>query len=288
MSSSGARKRKPVEIPDNAEGGRPFLKWAGGKGQLLDELLARVPEDYGSYFEPFLGGGALLFALEPRRGVVSDINPELVAAYQTVRDNPSGLIKDLQRHVYEKSYYYRIRAADREPGFLRWSKLRRASRLIYLNRTCYNGLYRVNSRGQYNTPFGRYTNPRIVDAQNLMLCSRILQPLKVIEAGFQSVLKHARRNDFVYFDPPYVPISTTSSFVGYSCVGFGREDQIELRDICRTLDKRGVKVMISNSAAIFVRELYRGFRIAEVKASRAINSRAGRRGKISELIITNY
>ena len=175
-------KRRAVRRSDVAEGGelpstvqapcRPFLKWVGGKGQLLPELLAAAPRTFESYFEPFIGGGALFFALRPEQGALSDINEDLINAYQVVRDDPEGLIRKLQGHRYEKGHYYEVREADRTPTFARWSKARRAARLIYLNRTCYNGLYRVNSRGYFNAPFGKYVNPRIVDAENHPLFSR--------------------------------------------------------------------------------------------------------------------
>jgi len=267
---------------------RPFLKWVGGKTQLLAAIRARCPARFNRYFEPFLGGGAVFFSLAPRRAVISDLNPELVNAYVVVRDEVEELIRELSSHVYEAEYFYRMRAADRGEKFGEWSALKRASRLIYLNKTCYNGLYRVNAKGFFNTPIGRYANPRIVDAENLRACSAALAGTEIAVGGFEQAAKRAKRGDFVYFDPPYVPLSATSSFTSYSREGFGLEQQAALARLCKRLDEKGVLFLLSNSASAASRELYRGFEIEEVRASRAINSNAAKRGEIAEILVRNF
>lgn len=271
------------------DGCKPFLKWAGGKGQLLPELVKRLPKSYNRYFEPFVGAGALFFHLAPEQACLSDINAELINCFLTVRDDVASLIRDLKRHKHDESYYYRMRALDRSPG--KWAKLsavRRASRTIYLNRTCYNGLYRVNGKGEFNVPFGKYKNPTICDAENLQRCSALLRQAEIRVAPFFAVLKHARKGDFVYFDPPYAPLSATANFTSYHVDGFEAQDQEALRDVVRTLTKRGVKVMLSNSNASSVLKLYSDFNLEFVQASRAINSKGTQRGKIREVIVTNY
>ncbi len=267
---------------------KPFLKWAGGKTQLLPQLLSRVPTSFGRYYEPFLGGGALLHALQPRSAFVSDINHDLVNCYEVVRDEVERLIVSLRNHRYESEHFYRIRNSDRSATFARWSKVRRASRFIFLNKTCFNGLYRVNSKGHFNVPFGRYDNPTILDTKNLRACSEMLSGVSIQQASFLEFERKAKRGDFVYFDPPYVPLSATSSFTSYSADGFGSEMQRELFRLCTRLDRRGVKFMLSNSSAPLVSELYRRFRIERVPASRAINSKSSERGKVMELIVRNY
>ena len=267
---------------------RPFLKWVGGKGQLLSELASRLPRNIKRYYEPFVGGGALFFHTEPEHAVLSDINEELIAAYEVIRDDVEALIEDLRKHKYEKEHYYKVRNADRESSYRAWPPVEKASRLLYLNKSCFNGLYRVNSRGFFNVPFGRYVNPTIVDAENLRACSKALQQAKIERGGFEQIEEVITPADFVYFDPPYVPLSATSYFTGYSRNGFDLEMQKSLFELCRRLDKRGVRFMLSNSAAGFVKELYRKFRVEIVHASRAVNSKATARGKIEEVIVTNY
>lgn len=267
---------------------KPFLKWVGGKSQLLEELIKRVPRKFSAYHEPFLGGGALFFALQPATSYLSDINPELINAYQVVKSKVTELIDDLKKHIYEKNYYYKVRSADRSLEYLEWDSVRRASRIIFLNKTGFNGLYRVNSKGHYNVPFGRYTNPRILDQVNLRACSRALAKAQITSIAFKQALKNANKGDFVYFDPPYLPLNRTSSFTSYSKHSFNLQEQISLRDACNELDKKGIQFMLSNSATAGVIELYSGFRQEFVSASRAINSNANKRGKIDEIIVTNY
>ena len=280
---------KTAEIlPQNTALPKPFVKWVGGKTQLLSELAQRVPNDFGRYYEPFVGGGALFFRLHPTRACLTDINPDLVNLYTVIRDQVEALIEDLGQHVYEEDYFYQVRGADRTPGYAAWTDVQRASRFIYLNKTCYNGLYRVNSKGQFNAPFGSYTSPTILDAENLYACHKVLQKAVIEVADFHTVKRRIRANDFVYFDPPYAPLSATSKFTSYTKNGFDVEMQYALRDLCRALDKRSVRFMLSNSSAPLILDLYSEFNVEFVYATRSINSKAGKRGKIAEVVVTNY
>lgn len=267
---------------------KPFVKWAGGKSQLLPELVKRLPQSYERYFEPFAGGAALFFHLQPHKACLVDANENLINTYQVIKDRVEELIDDLEHHVYESDYYYCIRNMDRTEAYQTWSDVQKASRLIYLNKTCYNGLYRVNSRGEFNTPFGRYINPTILDKENLRNCSHALRQTKLIAGSFSSIKKTATSKDFVYFDPPYEPLSATANFTGYSQGGFDASMQTELRNFCDHLHLRGVRFMLSNSSAPLILELYRSYKVEFVFASRMINSKAKDRGKIPEVIITNY
>jgi DNA adenine methylase len=279
------RLRSAIALPA-VPAARPFLKWAGGKGQLLDQFEPLFPRQFAGYHEPFTGSGAVFFRLRPRRAVLSDANRELVEAFEVVRDDVDALIRLLRRHPYEERYYYRMRALD--PSDL--SKVERAARLLYLNRTCFNGLYRVNRSGQFNVPFGRYANPVICPEENLRAASAALEGVPVKNEPFERVVGRARRGDFVYFDPPYFPLSATSSFTAYTRDAFGPEQQERLRDVVVALSLRGCKVMLSNSYCRYILNLYRGsgFRIHKVHATRAINCRAAKRGAIPEAVITNY
>lgn len=267
---------------------RPFVKWAGGKGQLLTELRSRVPATFGSYFEPFAGAGALFFSLQPQIAYLADVNEELINAYMVVQQDVEHLIELLADYSYDRDRYYAVRALDRNSAFDNLSPAARAARFIYLNKTCFNGLYRVNSRGEFNVPFGRYVNPTICDSDNLRACSATLQDVTLAVKGFAASCAQASRGDFVYLDPPYMPLSRTSSFTRYAKDDFTASDQERLRDTCRALNKAGVFFMLSNSAAPLMYELYREFAIEEVAASRAINSKAAKRGAVSELIVRNY
>jgi DNA adenine methylase len=267
---------------------RPFVKWAGGKSQLLSHLRHYLPARFNRYWEPFLGGGAFFFSTAPVSAVLSDINEDLIATYKVVQGNVEALIAELQEHRYEREYFYSVRNWDRQEGFHESSAVKRAGRFVYLNRTCFNGLHRVNSRGYFNVPFGRYSNPKIVDAENLRRCSKALKNADIRLASYLSIESEVEQGDLVYFDPPYVPISVTSSFTSYTKDGFGFEDQIALRDMCLRLADRGVFVLLSNSASPFVEALYDGFTIHRVGAARAINSKAHKRGPVDELIITSY
>lgn len=269
---------------------RPFLKWAGGKTQLLDELLARMPTHFNNYYEPFVGSGALFFALcrlgRIRHAYLSDINAELIDTYLALRDHVQEVINFLSQFPYSKEFYYYLRSLDPSTLPLPF----RAARMIYLNKTGYNGLYRVNRQGQFNVPFGRYKDPKFFERDNLLAVSDALQNVDIVCAPFQKVLDLASAGDWVYFDPPYVPLSETASFTSYHSNGFSLADQIALRDTCLLLTQRGTLFMLSNSDTETVRRLYDfpGLYIHEVLASRAINCVGNRRGKITELIITNY
>lgn len=266
----------------------PIVKWVGGKRQLMFELLENMPDDYNRYFEPFIGGGALFFELQPDNAYISDMNDELINLYQVVRNNVEDLISDLKEHDISKEYFMNIRNIDRTEEFANWSDVKRASRFIYLNRTCFNGMYRVNSKGEFNVPFGHYKNPRIVDENNLKNCSNLLKRTEIKHADFSEILTKVKKGDFVYFDPPYVPLSETSSFTSYTKDGFDIDMQFKLRDVCDELDEIGVKFLLSNSDAKLVNELYEKYNIKKVFASRQINANAEGRGKITEVLVRNY
>lgn len=275
--------------PENTPPAKPFVKWAGGKTQLLPELNARAPHTFGTYHEPFLGGGAFFFDLYNHARLtasrLTDINPHLVDAYLAVRDHVEDIIPLLAEHKAQHSepYFYQVRA--QQPDTLPLSE--RAARLLYLNKTCYNGLYRENRSGQFNVPFGRYKNPSIYDEDNLRAASRALQTATIEQAHFSDVLNQIQTGDFVYFDPPYHPVSSTANFTAYSKNSFGETEQTQLRDVFAALAARDVYVMLSNSDTPFIRALYQDFTIGEVWASRQINSKATKRGRVGEVIVSN-
>lgn len=252
------------------------------------ELLKNMPKNYNRYFEPFIGGGALFFELQPDNAYISDMNEELINLYSTVRDNVYKLIHDLSKHEITKEYFLKIRNLDRTEKFLNLSSIERASRFIYLNRTCFNGMYRVNSKGEFNVPFGNYKNPRIIDENNLLNCSELLKKTEIKCADFSEILNKVQKGDFVYFDPPYVPLNETSSFTSYTKDGFDIDMQFKLRDVCDELDSMGVKFMLSNSDTKLVNDLYENYEIKKVFASRQINANADGRGKITEVLVKNY
>ncbi len=266
---------------------RPFLKWAGGKVRLLRQYADLFPDEIGSYHEPFLGSGAVFFRLCPRLGGevhLSDRIEDLILTYRAVRDDVAGVIRCLRRHVYDREHYYRVRAQN--PA--RLSPAGRAARLIYLNRTGFNGLYRVNRSGRFNVPFGRYVNPTICDGDGLRRASESLEGAEIEKRGFEDLPGCVERGDFVYLDPPYHPKSKTSNFTSYTPDAFGEDEQRALAETCRALHARGARFMLSNSDTPFVRKLYRGFDIRRVYAARAINSSPGGRGKVAELVVRNY
>lgn len=266
----------------------PIVKWVGGKRQLMFELIKNMPKSYNRYFEPFIGGGALFFELQPEQAYISDMNEELINLYSVVRDNVYELIKDLSKHEVSKEYFLEIRNIDRTEQYTELSDVERASRFIYLNRTCFNGMYRVNSQGQFNVPFGHYKNPRIIDENNLLNCSELLKKTEIKCADFSEILTKVKKGDLVYFDPPYVPLNETSSFTSYTKDGFDINMQFKLRDVCDELDNKGVKFMLSNSDTKLVNELYANYEIKKVFASRQINANADGRGKITEVLVRNY
>lgn len=265
---------------------KPFIKWAGGKSQLLPSMAPFFPPkaQISRYFEPFLGGGAVFFHLQHPRSFLSDSNASLVELYDIVKNHVEELIKALKVHRNEHDYFYEIRSQD--PAKL--SAIRRAARFIFLNKTCFNGLYRVNGKGEFNVPFGKYKNPAICDADGLRAASMALKHATITNADYQSVLDKARPTDFIYLDPPYHPLSKTSSFTSYTSDKFGEGEQKELANVYRELANRGCFVMLSNSDTPLIREIYKDFHIYEIQASRAINSKPEGRGKITELLIINY
>ena len=271
---------------------KPLVKWAGGKRQLLPHIHAALPADAPQrFYEPFIGGGAVLFSLEPARARVNDLNGELINLYEVVRDGVDELIAELAGYPNETEFFYALRAADRDARrFAALSPVERAARTLYLNRTCYNGLYRVNAAGQFNAPFGRYKNPTICDEGTLRAVHRYFADNDVAfsQGDFAAAVAEAREGDFVYFDPPYDPVNVTSSFTGYQKGGFDRTEQERLKEVCDDLDRRGVKFLLSNSATDFIRELYADYEVGIVGATRAINSVGSRRGKVDEVLVRNY
>lgn len=263
----------------------PFLKWPGGKRQLLPEIGKHVSADHaGRYFEPFLGGGAVFFDLMTTMAphcYLSDANAELIATYMAIRDDVESVITALRQHAKQHSeeHYYAVRAQTVR------SNTSVAARMIYLNRTCFNGLYRVNKKGEFNVPIGRYANPTICDADNLRACARVLQFAELAHADFSSVMAVARRGDLVYLDPPYVPVSETGDFTSFTAAGFGPADQDRLVQCARRLKETGVQVLLSNADLPAVRALYAGFEMRTVQARRNINSKGGKRGGVGELLI---
>ncbi|MBS2212609.1 DNA adenine methylase [Carboxylicivirga mesophila] len=268
----------------------PFLKWVGGKRQLIPAINQLLPRQYNCYYEAFVGGGAVLFNIQPGKAVINDFNPELINVYKVIKNHPEALIKDLKRHKNESDYFYELRALDRQASFAKLSDIKKASRIIYLNKTCYNGLYRVNSAGEFNAPFGRYKNPNIVNDVTIRAVSEFLNAndITILNGDFEKAVESAQQDDFVYFDPPYVPVSQSANFTGYVKGGFDLAEQERLRNVCHQLNDKGVKFLLSNSSTPVIHELYKDYDIQIVKATRAINSNALKRGAIDEVLIRNY
>tara|TARA_B100001179_G_C18574850_1_gene396935 strand:+ start:310 stop:1284 length:975 start_codon:yes stop_codon:yes gene_type:complete len=278
---------------------KPFVKWVGGKRQLLSqyhELGALAPEGFNpnqhTYHEPFVGGGAVFFELLPPNSELSDMNEELVITYNVIKDNVTGLIKELTSdyYLYDKERFLEIRALPKTQTL---TDLQTAARFIYLNRTAFNGMYRVNSKGEFNVPFGRYTNPQIVDATNLIAVSGVLQDVTIKHQDYKAVLKRAKRGDFVYFDPPYYPVTKTANFTSYTADTFLDKEQEELRDTFLELHSRGCSVALSNSDTPFINGLFEplkkeGITTHKVQAGRNINSKAVGRGKVFEVLVKNF
>ena len=270
----------------------PFLKWVGGKRQLMPEIKKMLPKGVANrpYYEPFIGGGALFFELQPKRAVINDYNEELINVYTVIRDNPNELIEDLRKHKNTAEYFYEIRSVDRYPLFNNLTRIERASRVIYLNKTCYNGLYRVNSAGEFNSPFGRYKNPNIVNEPVIRAVSKYLNSsqIQISDGDYELILNDIPANSFVYLDPPYHPISESSNFTGYVQGGWNEEDQIRLRNVCNVLNDNGIEFLLSNSASSFIKEIYCDYDIRTVQAKRAVNSNSSKRGQVDEFLIRNY
>ena len=261
-----------------------ILKWAGGKRSLIQAILATFPPDYAerAYHEPFLGGGALFFTVKPKRGTINDVNPRLINFYRVVRDEPDKLIKEASKYPYDRDTYYQLRDRFNEN---RLQPVEDAALLLYLNKTGYNGLYRVNSRGVFNVPFGTYKNPTIVPGEDIHAASEVLKQVELRNEDFSYLLDAVQKGDIVYLDPPYEPLSRTSNFNTYSPNGFPWAEQERLSKTIQELDARGVLFVLSNSEP--VKKLYRGFRTTTVHANRSINTKTTGRGPIQEIIVTN-
>lgn len=277
-------KSLPEVINEQLTGVKPFLKWAGGKSQVLPTLRRFIPTVFSRYFEPFLGGGALYFDLGPTRACLSDANPELINCYNVVRESCEELVSLLSTYSVSKEEFHRIRGID--PQTL--SNVERAARLIYLNKTCYNGLYRVNKKGQFNTPFGGPRNPRLVDPDNLRKASKLLQNATILCADYyESLIKEAGAGDFIYLDPPYLPVGVYSDFKRYTRAFFYKEDHRKLAVLFKLLDQRGCLLLLSNSYHPEIMELYSKYEMQIVTAPRFINCKGNQRGVVNELIISN-
>jgi DNA adenine methylase len=266
----------------------PFVKWAGGKRQLINQMENFFPKNFNKYIEPFVGGGAVFFHLLPKNAIISDCNSELINCYNVIKHNVIELIKSLRTYKYEKEYYYQIRDLDRDKiSYNKLSDVEKAARTIYLNKTGYNGLYRVNSKGSFNVPFGFHKNPTICDRDNLIAVHFALREVEILNSSFEVCLNLAEKDDFVYFDPPYHPLSETSNFTSYNKGNFGKTSQNKLFEIFKALDNRGCKLLLSNSYSDYILNLYKDYEINVLKARRSINSNAKRRGMIREVLIKN-
>lgn len=269
----------------------PVLKWVGGKRQLLDTFQPLLPAKITTYCEPFVGGGALLFHLQPRTAYINDVNPELMRVYTVIKNDVDELINELMKFENTLEQFQTVRNWDRdEQYYATLSDVQKAARVLYLNKTCYNGLYRVNNAGEFNSPFGHYRNPNIVNAPVLRAVSAYFNSVDVHMSimDYATVLSNIPKNTFVYLDPPYDPVSETSNFTGYIRGGFSRSEQIRLRECCDDLTARGIKFMLSNSATEFIMEQYSAYNITIVKAKRAVNSVASKRGDVDEVVVRNY
>jgi DNA adenine methylase len=266
----------------------PFLKWAGGKSQLLTTYSQFFPSKFNHYYEPFIGAGAVFFKLASERpninATISDCNAELINCYEQIRSDAASVMHALKVFKNDEDFFYSIRAQD----VSKLTRAEQAARMIFLNKTCFNGLYRVNKRGQFNVPFGRYKNPKILDDENLLAVSNTLSKVRIFHRSFELVTEEAKKGDFVYFDPPYVPLTNTANFTSYTQNAFGLKEQEKLAETFRKLADRGCHVMLSNSDTALVRELYSDFHLFTVKAARAINCQPDKRGQITELVVSNY
>lgn len=273
--------------------GKPFVKWAGGKRSIIDNLIKLVPENFDTYYEPFVGGGALLFELSPKKAVINDYNKELMNVYDCIKDENkfTSMCNELNRHElnHSEEYYYQIRDLDKDKKkFSKLSDSKRAARTIYLNKACFNGLYRVNSKNEFNVPFGKKLKVNTYDGINLGIIYSFLNlnDIKILSVDFEDSVKDAKKGDFIYFDPPYD--SDTSTFNSYTSDGFGKEEQKRLSKVFKELDKRGCYVMLSNYNTSLIQELYKDYNFNYIKAKRNIGARVQDRGIVEEVIITNY
>lgn len=270
----------------------PILKWVGGKRQLLDCIEPLIPK-HTMYYEPFIGGGAVLFSRQPDKAVINDSNEELINVYLTIKEEPEQLIKKLQEHREQscEDYFYAIRALDRDrKAFDKMTNVERAARIIYLNKTCYNGLFRVNNSGEFNSPWGKYQNPNITNETTIYALNSYFNKanITIMCGDYREALAGIKKGSFVYLDPPYMPISSSSSFTGYTAGGFGEEEQIALKKQCDLLTSKGVKFLLSNSCCPFIEDLYQDYIIEHVSAKRAINANPEKRGAVEEVLVRNY
>lgn len=272
---------------------KPFVKWAGGKRSIIDKLINLVPEDFNTYYEPFVGGGAMLYELQPKKAVINDYNTELMNVYECIKDENkfANMCSELNKHEtkHSEDYYYEIRDLDRDKKkFNKLADYKRAARTIYLNKACFNGLYRVNSKNEFNVPFGKKLKVNTYDGGNLITVSNYLtmNDVKILSVDFEEAVKDAKKGDFIYFDPPYD--SDTTTFNSYTEDGFGKEEQKRLARVYKELSDRGCYVMLSNHNTSLIKELYKDFNIHVIEAKRNINANGKKRGKVEEVIITNY
>jgi len=269
----------------------PVVKWVGGKRQLLPELEKYIPENISTYYEPFVGGGAVLFHIQPEKAVVSDINEELINLYMVIKNNVEELIEDLKKHKNTSDYFYMIRELDRKADiYSKLTKVERASRIHYLNKTCYNGLFRVNILGQFNSPFGNYKNPNIINEITIRAVNKYLNEaeieLKCCDYG--EILGDITKGAFVYLDPPYDPVSSSANFTGYVKGRFNKDEQSRLKSVCDKLTSKGVRFLLSNSSTDFILNLYKDYNIEIIQAKRSVNSNGNKRGKVDEVLVRNY
>lgn len=269
---------------------KPFLQWVGGKRQLIPVLESYIPKNFNTYYEPFIGGGSLLFHLSPSNAVINDYNEELINCYLIIKNQLEELINDLKKHKNEKEYYYFIRNLDRKDNYNKLSNVEKASRFIYLNKTCFNAIHRVNSKGQFNVPFANYKNPLILDIETLTNIHHYLNKNKIhmFSGDYKNILSTAKEGDFVYLDPPYDPISDTASFTNYSTFKFNKDEQKKLKEICDELTSRKCFFMQSNSYTNFILDLYQNYRIEVITVNRNISAKNSSRGKVNEVLILNY
>ncbi|MGN0893438.1 MAG: DNA adenine methylase [Succinivibrio sp.] len=279
-----------MHTPNGIKNLKPFVKWVGGKSTSLDRLLSLFPEKITNYVEPFVGSGAVFFSLNFDKAIISDTNQELIYAYQVIKENVFELEMYLQTLIYDKTLYEKIRAWDREKNYQSRSKLERAARLIYLMKTCYNGLYRVSKKNYFNTPMGNYKDPTICDTDTLNACSAFLnqKDVDIRCCDYATLADEIDEDSFVYLDPPYFPVSKTANFTSYQSGQFAVSEQHRLFDFCLSLHKRGIRFLLSNSDVPEARELYKGFHIETIEVSRRINSVSSRRNAVNELAIMNY
>ena len=281
------RKQSGSIKPKRVSKAKPFVKWAGGKGGLLKKLESYFPDEFDTYYEPFMGGGAVFFYLNPPKAVINDLNRELMDVYEVVKKDVEALMTALnkqQKYVDDKEYFYKMRGKN--PN--RMKPINRAARTIFLNKTCFNGIYRVNAKGVFNVPFGDMNNPTLCERKNLLECSKALKNTEILSEDYKALLPRVGKGDFVYLDPPYVPLSKTAHFTSYTRGGFGEEEQKELKEFCDDLDSKGARFLLNNSDTELVSNLYSSFKIAVIEARRSLAASGVSRKTAREVVVTNY